>query len=113
MTVYGDGEQTRDFVFVTDVVAAIMAALERPLSGVSLLNVGSGTPTSVLDVLDRLERLAGGPIARRFAAARAAEIRDSRADARRAKWVLDWEARQSFAAGMAETWKWYREHIGG
>ena len=85
-----------------------MAAVQRPLSGVSLLNVGSGTPRSVLDVLGRLEELAGAPIARRFAAARAAEIRDSRADAGRAKWVLGWEARQSFADGMAETWEWYR-----
>ena len=109
VTVYGDGLQTRDFVYVGDVAQALVTALERPLSGASVLNVGSGTPTSVLDVLGRLEELAGGPIERRFEAARAGEIRDSRADAGRARWVLGWEAGETFAGGLKKTWAWYRE----
>ena len=110
--VYGDGHQTRDFVYVGDVVEAIARALQRPLSGVSVLNVGSGTPTNVLDVLGRLEELTGGPIERRFAAARAGDIRDSRADAGRATWVLGWEAGETFAGGLEKTWAWYRERAG-
>jgi len=110
--VYGDGLQTRDFVYVGDVVGAIVSAVQRPLSGVSVLNVGSGTPTSVLDVLGRLEELAGGPIARRFEAARAGDIRDSRADAGRARWVLGWEPGETFAGGLEQTWAWYRERAG-
>ncbi|HEY5387033.1 MAG TPA: NAD-dependent epimerase/dehydratase family protein [Thermoleophilia bacterium] len=112
VTVYGDGLQTRDFVYVGDVVEAIVRALQRPLSGVSVLNVGSGTPTSVLDVLGRLEGLAGGPLERRFEAARAGDIRDSRADAGRAKWVLGWTAAESFASGLEKTWAWYWERAG-
>jgi UDP-glucose 4-epimerase len=112
VTVYGDGHQTRDFVYVGDVVEAIVRALQRPLSGASVLNVGSGTPTSVLDVLGRLEELAGGPIARRFAAARTGDIRDSRADAGRARWVLGWAAGETFAGGLEKTWAWYRERAG-
>src|SRR5450759_819680 len=69
-TVYGDGHQPRDFVYVGDVVEVILRALERTLRGVSVLKVGAGTPTSVLDVLGSLGELAGGPVARRFAAAR-------------------------------------------
>src|SRR5450756_2358457 len=110
--VYGDGHQTRDFVYVGDVVEAIVRALQRPISGVSVLNVGSGTPTNVLDVLGRLEELAGGTIERRFAAARAGDIRDSRADAGRAKWVLGWEAGETFAGGLEKTWAWQRERAG-
>jgi UDP-glucose 4-epimerase len=109
VTVYGDGHQTRDFVYVGDVVQAIVRALQRPLNGVSTLNVGSGTPTSVLDVLGRLEQLAGGPIERRFAAARVGDIRHSRADAGRAGWVLGWKAGETFAGGLEKTWAWYRE----
>ncbi len=109
VTVYGDGQQTRDFVYVGDVVEALVRAVQRPLTGVSVLNVGSGTPTSVLDVLGRVEEVAGGPIERRFAAARTGDIRDSMADAGRAKWVLGWEAAETFASGLEKTWAWYRE----
>jgi len=112
VTVYGDGHQTRDFVYVGDVVEALVRAVQRPLSGVSTLNVGSGAPTSVLDVLGRLEELAGGPIERRFEAARAGDIRDSRADAGRARWVLGWEAGETFAGGLEKTWAWYRPRAG-
>ena len=112
VTVYGDGEQTRDFVYIGDVVEALVRALLRPLSGVSTLNVGSGTQTSLLTILGRLEELSDGPIERRFEAARAGDIRDSRADAGRARWVLGWQAAKSFADGLAETWEWYREGAG-
>lgn len=105
--VYGDGLQTRDFVYVKDVVDAILAALGRPLQGATVANIGSGRSASVLDCLDELERLSGGPVARTFAPTREAEVRDSRADVGRARWVLAWEARTSFADGLAATWEWY------
>ncbi|MCX6364106.1 MAG: NAD-dependent epimerase/dehydratase family protein [Actinobacteria bacterium] len=109
VTVYGDGRQTRDFVYVGDVVEALVRALQRPHSGVATLNVGSGTPTSMLDVLGRLEELAGGPIERRFEEARSGDIRESRADARRAEWVLGWVAGETLAGGLKKTWAWYQE----
>ncbi len=48
MTIYGDGAQTRDFVYVADVVAVVLAALRRPLTGASVLNVGTGRETDLL-----------------------------------------------------------------
>ena len=111
VTVYGDGEQTRDFVFVGDVAEALVRALVRPLNGVSTLNVGSGTQTSLLTILGSLEELTGSPIERRFEAPRAGDIRHSRADAGRARWVLGWVAARSFADGLAETWSWYQGEV--
>ncbi len=108
VTINGDGRQTRDFIYVEDVVKAILRALQRPLSGVMVLNVGSGRATSLLGILDRLEELAGGRLERRFAAARAGDIRHSRADVGRARWVLGWEAGTAFGDGLAATWQWYR-----
>ena len=105
VTVYGDGGQTRDFVYVHDVVEAVLAALGRPLSGVSTVNVGSGTSANLLDCLAVLEQLSGGTIARSHAPAREGEIRHSVADVGRARWVLGWEAVTGFADGLAATWE--------
>ena len=59
VTIYGDGEQTRDFVYVADVVDAVLAALRRPLSGASVVNVGTGRQTDLLQILGVVESLAG------------------------------------------------------
>ena len=110
VTVHGDGGQTRDFVYVADVVEAIRRGLRRPATGVAVVNVGSGRETSVLDVLATLETLAGHPIAREHTPPRGGDIRHSRADTGRSRWVLAWQAERSFADGMAATWEWYRSH---
>ena len=109
VTVFGDGGQTRDFVYVGDVVDAIARALLKPLSGVSVLNVGTGSPTSVLELLGHVEAAAGVTLERHMAPPRPGDIRESRADAGRGKWVLGWEATTDLAAGLAQTWEWYRE----
>jgi UDP-glucose 4-epimerase len=108
VTIYGDGKQTRDFVYVGDVVRALLEGLRRPAVGVAVINVGSGVGSRVLDVLEALEQLVGRPIPRDLQPARDGDIRHSRADTGRARWVLGWEARQSLAAGLAQTWEWYR-----
>jgi len=108
VTVHGDGGQTRDFIFVGDVVDAIRRGLRRPAAGVAVVNVGSGVETSVLDVLGTLGSLAGRDIPREHTPPRDGDIRHSRADTGRARWVLAWQADTSFGDGMAATWQWYR-----
>ena len=107
VTIYGDGRQSRDFVYVADVVAAILAALERPLTGFSVLNVGTGRQTDLLQILDVVQQQSGRILERRMEPAREGDIRHSRADAGRARWVLGWEARTTLAAGLADTWEWF------
>ena len=107
VTIYGDGRQTRDFVYVADVVAAIIAALRRPLTGASVLNVGTGRETDLLRILGSVEERAGLQLERRMEDAREGDIRDSRADAGRARWVLGWEAKTSLDDGLAATWAWF------
>ncbi|MFC3800635.1 NAD-dependent epimerase/dehydratase family protein [Cohnella sp. GCM10012308] len=101
-TVHGDGEQTRDFVYVKDIVAANIAAFARGAR--ETLNVGTGRATSVNDLLRLLELCRGAPIARRHAPARAGDIRHSRLDPRRARRVLRWDSAYDAAAGIAETY---------
>jgi UDP-glucose 4-epimerase len=112
VTIYGDGRQSRDFVYVADVVAAIFAALRRPLTGVSVLNVGTGRQTDLLQILGVVEDLAGRRMERVIAPAREGDVRHSRADAGRARWVLGWEARTSLADGLGDTWEWFAGALG-
>ncbi|SFB44471.1 UDP-glucose 4-epimerase [Cohnella sp. OV330] len=100
--VHGDGEQTRDFVYVKDIVAANLAALNRGAR--ETLNAGTGRATSVNELLRLLEQCRGVPIARRHAPARAGDIRHSRLDPRRARRILRWSAAYDAIAGIAETY---------
>lgn len=107
LTVHGDGLQTRDFVYVKDVVAAIMAALlssaeERELP---VFNVGRGEQVSLLDLLDAIGELPGvrSPLAVTHGPARAGDVRHSLADARQLRRALGWEPRTPLAEGLAAT----------
>jgi UDP-glucose 4-epimerase len=101
--IFGDGTQTRDYVYVGDVVAASLAAAEHA-GGV--LNVGTGAETSVLELYERIQRVAGVEREPEFAEARPGELQRSVLDASLARRELGWEPRQSLDEGLAETWAW-------
>lgn len=111
-TIYGDGRQTRDFVFVGDVVRAQLAAAERPADGA--VNVGTGIETSVLELADAVAA-AGREVGARgwtgpaFAAPRAGEIERSCLDVRRAADELGFQARTALVDGLTETLRWVQE----
>jgi UDP-glucose 4-epimerase len=107
-TIFGDGQQTRDFTYVSDVVAALLLAAERPGVSGEVCNVGTGHGTSLLDLVGTLNRLLGTSITPRHAEARAGDIRHSRADISRARRLLGYEPAVSFEDGLARTLAWYQ-----
>lgn len=109
LTIHGDGEQTRDFVYVGDVVQAILRVLERPRRGATVLNVGSGRETSVNELAAAVERVVGRRLPRRQAPPREGDVLRSAADPGRARWVLGWEAVTPLDEGLAATWQWVQE----
>jgi UDP-glucose 4-epimerase len=98
--VFGDGAQTRDWVDVSDVVAANLLAADSALAGP--INIGHGKETSVLDLLAALRNVPNrGPLAEpRFEPARPGEVRRSCLDVTRARTDLGWEATVSLADGL-------------
>lgn len=80
VTLFGDGRQTRDFVYVGDLAALLVQALGRAETIGQTINVGRGKQCSLLELLETLEQLTGKPIERRFEAARLGDIVHSRAD---------------------------------
>jgi UDP-glucose 4-epimerase len=107
-TIFGDGLQTRDFTYVSDVVQCLMRAAEAPGVSGEVFNVGTGRPTSLLDLLAALNKLLGTSVVPRFGPARAGDIRHSRAEIRRARERLGYDPAVNFEAGLAQTLKWYR-----
>lgn len=101
-TIYGDGEQTRDYVYVGDVVAANLAAASREVSGP--INIGTGRETSVLELVQALAELAGAAdFTPDFAPPRLGEVARSCLDVGRARELLAWEPAVDIRAGLRMT----------
>jgi UDP-glucose 4-epimerase len=100
--IFGDGQQTRDFVYVGDVVAAMLAATRSPLG--NLYNIGSGIATTIGELHHLCVQTAGVEQEPRFAASRPGDLRDSVIDPSRAVRELDWRAKTTLAVGLAITW---------
>lgn len=110
-TIFGDGTQSRDFVYVEDVVDAFLRAADS--RGGMLLNIGSGRETTVLRLYDTLARLTGFRLPPEFAAPKAGDVLRSVLDPSRAKAALGWEAWTSLEEGLRRTVEWYRGRPAG
>ena len=101
VTIFGDGEQTRDYVYVGDVVAAVLAAVGRD-GGV--FNVGTGTETSVNELFDGVRRVAGVESKPTHAPARAGDVLRSFLDVSRSERELGWRPQTPLEEGLRLTW---------
>ncbi len=99
--IYGDGQQTRDFVYVEDVVAALIRAGEPERMDGAVLNVARGEETSVLQLVALLNQALGTHLEPMFAPARAGEVRRSAGDPRRAQAVLGWRPAVGLTEGLS------------
>jgi len=105
-TVFGNGEQTRDFVYVDDAVDAFVRAADRG-SGL-LCNIGTGVETSVNELYAAMAAAAGVDAPAVHAAARTGELARSALDPARAKLHLGWEPWTDLPTGVAEVLRWFR-----
>jgi UDP-glucose 4-epimerase len=103
-TIYGDGTQTRDYVYVGDVVAAFLAAADRDRPG--SWNIGTAVEVSVLDLVEIIAGVAGHRVAPEFAAHRPGELPRSAVAVGRAAAELDWQAQTRLADGVRRTYEW-------
>ena len=107
----GDGRQTRDFVYVGDVVDAVVAAARatRP----TVVNIGTERACSVLELFGALAAIAGYSIPPVFVAPRPGDVRDSRLAIGKALRELDWRPRTTLEAGLAETYAGFGSGVSG
>ena len=107
--VFGDGEQSRDFTFVENAVAANLLACEAPNASGKVFNIGTGTRVTLNQTLALLANLTGNTLETKYEPPRDGDIRDSQADITQARNILNYEPLVTFEEGLRRTVEWYRE----
>ncbi len=103
VTIFGDGEQSRNFTYVGNVVDATLLAADAPGASGHMFNIASDAPASVNQVADLIGEILGKPVERNHLPPRAGDIRDSWADITAAREALGWEPRVSLEEGLRRT----------
>jgi nucleoside-diphosphate-sugar epimerase len=107
-TIYGDGEQTRDFTYVANVVDGVLRACEAPKASGEVINVACGTRISLNRLLETMNRIVGTDIKALYKEARAGDVRDSQADITKAKNLLGYAPTVDLETGLRHTLAWCR-----
>jgi len=107
--IYGDGNQSRDFTYVENVVQANLLAMEASAVSGRVFNIACGQRISVNDLLSRLQEISRIRIPVRFEPARSGEVRHSLSSIRQAQVHLGYTPRIGFQGGLAATWEWFRK----
>ena len=107
-TIYGDGEQTRDFTYVANVVDGVLRACDAPGASGEVINVATGGRISLNDLFRAMRAIIGGTVEPTHDEPRAGDVRDSQADISKAKRLLGYEPIVGFEDGLRKTVEWYR-----
>jgi nucleoside-diphosphate-sugar epimerase len=110
--VFGDGEQSRDFTFIENIVDETLRACEAQGASGMVFNGGTGARITLNQVLKLLEKISGKKIQAKYDPPRTGDIRDSQADISLAQKVLGYKPLVHFEEGLQRTWEWYKGAYG-
>ncbi len=106
ISIYGDGLQTRDFTFISDAIAANLAAATIPQAVGQVFNIGGGSRVSLMQVLDIMETVIGHPITRHYLPKATGDARDTSAEISKAQATLGYHPQVNLKAGLMQEWEW-------
>jgi nucleoside-diphosphate-sugar epimerase len=107
-TIYGDGEHTRDFTYVANVVDGVLRACEAPNASGEVINVATGGRISLNQLFKTIREVVNAKVEPIYAEPRAGDVKDSQADIRKARRLLGYEPTVTFDEGLKKTVEWYR-----
>ena len=110
-TIFGDGEQTRDFTYVANVVDGVLRACHAPNAKGEVINVATGGRISLNQLFETVKSKVGSQLQPVYSDPRAGDVRDSQADIRKAQRLLGYSPIVSFDEGLGRTVAWYRESM--
>ena len=108
ISIYGDGQQTRDFTFVSDTIAANLAAASQPEAIGEVFNIGGGSRVVLMEVLDTIAEIVGKPIKRHHIEQAKGDARHTAADVSKAKRVLGYQPQIPLKEGLQQEWLWVK-----
>jgi nucleoside-diphosphate-sugar epimerase len=111
--IYGDGEQTRDFTYIANVVDETLRACEAKEASGKVFNGGTGIRITLNEVLKLMGKITGKKIQAQYDPPRNGDIRDSQADISLARKILGYEPVVHFEEGLKRTWEWYKSAYSG
>ena len=106
--IYGDGEQTRDFTYVANVVDGVLRACEATGASGQVINVATGGRISLNELFKEMKKIVGATVEPTYTASRAGDVRDSQADITKARTLLGYQPIVSFEEGLKRTIDWYK-----
>jgi nucleoside-diphosphate-sugar epimerase len=106
--IYGDGEQTRDFTYVANVVDGVLRACDAPNATGEVINVATGGRISLNELLRMMNRIIGSNVQAVYMDVRAGDVKDSQADITKARTLLGYTSTVSLEDGLRHTLEWFR-----
>lgn len=106
--IYGDGQQTRDFTYISDAVEANLAAATMAGAVGEVFNIGGGSRVGLMEVLVKMEQIVGRPISKQYLEGARGDARHTGADVSKAKRILAFEPKVPLAEGLTYEWEWIR-----
>ncbi len=104
--IYGDGQQTRDFTYISDAIAANLAAATAPSAIGEVFNIGGGSRVVLTEIIDSMEKIVGRPIYRQHIENAKGDARHTAADVSKAQKILGYQPQVSLVAGLTQEWLW-------
>ncbi len=111
-TIYGDGEHTRDFTYVANVVDGVLRACQAPKASGEVINVATAGRISLNDLCKTIKGLTGATAEPIYAAPRAGDVKDSQADIQKAERILGYRPTVDLQTGLKQTVEWFRSSQG-
>jgi len=106
ITIYGDGQQTRDFTFISDCIAANLAAANVPEAVGEVFNIGGGSRVVLAEVIKTIEKIVDRPIHTKFIETAMGDARHTSADTSKAEKVIGYQPQVSLVEGLTQEWQW-------
>jgi len=111
MSIYGDGKQVRDFTYVDDVVEIIAASLTNPEAVGQIINVGGGSPATLMEAVTILEEISGKISPKTYLERQKGDVFSTRADTTKLEKIFGVKPRTPLKEGLAREWEWLKKFV--